>query len=163
MNSVKLKFLVWILYIPFLRMLYWVDPNKRAGIDRVFRGLAGLLWGISPGQSPREIPKKGPSSPRKTTCLLWFTFYFNRFFSTSQNSESMRNKNYFAKPIKTTSDKKYQIWRRHYFCQIGEESFSNLLFCCRTSVNIGKRLEPALASYQNLVQEQIYVKNFEWS
>ena len=34
----------------------WVNPSKRGGMDGVFRGLAGLLRGISRGRSPREIP-----------------------------------------------------------------------------------------------------------
>ena len=38
----------------------WVNPIKREGMDGVFRGLAGLLRGISRGRSPREIPR--PSS-----------------------------------------------------------------------------------------------------
>ena len=52
--------------------------NKRGGKDGVFRGLAGLLWGISQGQIPREIPRSSPASPRKTlfilTLLLGLTF-----------------------------------------------------------------------------------------
>ena len=33
----------------------WVNLSKRGGMDRVFRGLVGLLRGISLGQRPREI------------------------------------------------------------------------------------------------------------
>ena len=33
------------------------NPSKRGGMDGVFQGLAGLLRGISRGQSPREIPR----------------------------------------------------------------------------------------------------------
>ena len=29
----------------------WVNPSKRGGMDGVFRGLAGLLRGISRGKS----------------------------------------------------------------------------------------------------------------
>ena len=58
----------------------WVVLSKRGGKDRVFRGLTGLLQGISWGQSPEEIPRSSPASPRKTlsfpTLLLRFTFYF---------------------------------------------------------------------------------------
>ena len=57
----------------------WVNPSKRGGMDGVFRGLAGLLRGISRGGSPREIPRSSPVSPRKTpsilTLLLGFTLY----------------------------------------------------------------------------------------
>ena len=63
----------------------WVNLSKRGGKDGVFRGLAGLLRGISQGRSPREIPKSSPASPRKTpsfpTLLLRFTFYFQHGFS----------------------------------------------------------------------------------
>ena len=49
--------------------------SKRGGMDRVFRGLAGLHQGQ--GQSPREILRSSFSSPRKTlsipTLLLSFT------------------------------------------------------------------------------------------
>ena len=31
----------------FLPSMYWVIPSKRGGMDGVFRGLAGLLRGIS--------------------------------------------------------------------------------------------------------------------
>ena len=58
---------------------YWVDPSKREGMDGAFRGLAGLLRGISRGQSLREIPRSSHASPWKTpssrTLLLGFTFY----------------------------------------------------------------------------------------
>ena len=57
----------------------WVNPSKRQGMDRVFRGMAGLLQGISQGQSPMEVPRNSLASPRKTlsilTLLLRFTFY----------------------------------------------------------------------------------------
>ena len=57
----------------------WVNPSKRGGTDGVFQGLAGLLWGISRGRSPGEIPRSSPASTRKTpsipTLLLGFTFY----------------------------------------------------------------------------------------
>ena len=63
----------------------WVNLSKREGMNRVFRGLAGLLWGISRGQSPREIPMSSPASPRIApsfpTLLLRFTFYFQNGFS----------------------------------------------------------------------------------
>ena len=46
----------------------------------VFRGLAGLLRGISRGRSSREIPRSSPTSPGNTlsfpTLLLRFIFYF---------------------------------------------------------------------------------------
>ena len=32
-----------------LLLTYWVNPSKRGGMDWVFRGLAGLLRGISRG------------------------------------------------------------------------------------------------------------------
>ena len=61
---------------------YWVNPSKRWGMDGVFRGLAGLLRGISQGQSQREILRSSPASPRKTssipTLLLGFTFYLKK-------------------------------------------------------------------------------------
>ena len=64
---------------PVNKVPYWVNPSKRGGVDGVFRGLAGLLRGISGGRSPREIPRSSPASPRKTqsipTLLLGFTFY----------------------------------------------------------------------------------------
>ena len=57
----------------------WVNPSKSGGMDAVFRGLAGLLWGISRGQSRIDIPRSSPASPTKTlsiqTLLLGFTFY----------------------------------------------------------------------------------------
>ena len=60
--------------------MYWVNLSKRGGKDRVFRGLAGLLRGISRGRSPREIQRTSPASPRKIpsfpTLLLRFRFYF---------------------------------------------------------------------------------------
>ena len=62
-----------------------VDQSERGGKVRVFRGLAGLLRGISRGQSQREIPRSNTASPRKTpsflTLLLQFTFYFQHGFS----------------------------------------------------------------------------------
>ena len=58
----------------------WVILSKRGGKDRIFRGLAGLLREMSRGQSPIEILRNSPASPRKTpsflTFLLRFTFYF---------------------------------------------------------------------------------------
>ena len=38
----------------------WVYLNKRGGINRVFHGLARLLWGISQAQCPSEIPRSSP-------------------------------------------------------------------------------------------------------
>ena len=53
---------------------------KEEGWTEFSRGLAVLLRGISQGQSPREIRRSNPASPRKTlslpTLLLRFTFYF---------------------------------------------------------------------------------------
>ena len=49
--------------------LEWVNLSKRGGKDGVFRGLVGLLRGISQGQSPREIPRSSPASPRKTPSI----------------------------------------------------------------------------------------------
>ena len=63
----------------------WVNLSKRGEKNRVFQGLAGLLRGISRGQSPREILRSSSASPRKTpsfpTLLLRFTFYFQHGFS----------------------------------------------------------------------------------
>ena len=63
----------------------WVNLSKIGGKGAVFRGLAGLLQGISQGQSTREILRSSPASPRKTpsfpTLLLRFTFYFQNGFS----------------------------------------------------------------------------------
>ena len=65
--------------VPQAIEIYWVNPSKIGGMDEVFRGLAGLLRGISQGQSPREIPRSSPAGLRKTpsipTLLLGFTFY----------------------------------------------------------------------------------------
>ena len=67
-----------------------VNLSKRGGKDGVFRGLAGLLRGISQGllrgisrgRRPREIPRSSRASSRKTlsfqTLLLRFTFYFQQ-------------------------------------------------------------------------------------
>ena len=58
----------------------WVNLSKRGGKYGVFRRLAGLIQGVSRGQSWREIPMSSPASPRKTpsfpTLLLIFTFGF---------------------------------------------------------------------------------------
>ena len=43
----------------------WVNPSKRLGMDGFFQGLAGLLRGISRGQSLKEILRSSPASPRK--------------------------------------------------------------------------------------------------
>ena len=60
--------------------IYWVNISKRGGKDVIFRRLAGLIRGISQEQSPREILRISPTSPRKTpsflTLLLRFTFFF---------------------------------------------------------------------------------------
>ena len=44
----------------------WVDLNKRGGIDRVFRGLAGLL----PRVFPRAKPKENHRDLRGETLIL---------------------------------------------------------------------------------------------
>ena len=63
-----------------LVLKYWVNPSKRGGMDGVFRGLAGLLLGISRGRSLTEIPSNSPANPRKSlsflTLFIGFTFYF---------------------------------------------------------------------------------------
>ena len=88
----------------------WVNLSKRGGKDGVFRGLAGLHWGISRGQSPREIPRSSPASPRKTpsfpTLLLRFTFYFQHGFSKYWGQQAV---NFFWKRFQLTSDDKLQI------------------------------------------------------
>ena len=44
----------------------WVNLSKRGGKEGVFRELAGLLRGISRGQSSRKILRSSPATPRKT-------------------------------------------------------------------------------------------------
>ena len=55
----------------------WVNPSKRGGTDGLFRGLAGLLKGISQGRTTREIPRSSPASLRKT---LSFPTLFSQIF-----------------------------------------------------------------------------------
>ena len=57
-----------------LLSLEWVNPSKRGGMDGVFRGLAGLLWGISRGQSPREIPRCLAVTTHQSLIFLFFQF-----------------------------------------------------------------------------------------
>ena len=52
----------WWLFYVFVR----VNLSKRGGKDGVFRGLAGLLRGISRGRSPREIPRFRIGPPKCT-------------------------------------------------------------------------------------------------
>ena len=60
--------------------MYWVNPSKRGWMDGVFRWLAGLLWGISQGGSPREIPRSSLASLRKIPVhpdsFTWIYFLF---------------------------------------------------------------------------------------
>ena len=75
-------------------MTYWVTLGKRGGTDSVFPWLAGLLWGISQGwqagplqgisrrQSPREILRSSPASPRRTPSLQ--TFFLSDLHSFSK-------------------------------------------------------------------------------
>ena len=64
----------------FLCTCKWVNLSKRRGKYGVFRGLAGLLRGISWDRSLIEILMSIAASPKKAlsipTCLLRFTFYF---------------------------------------------------------------------------------------
>ena len=60
----------------------WVSPSKRGGMDGVFQGLAGLLWGISQGQSPSEILRSSPTSLRKTLSLP--TLFLDLHFFSSR-------------------------------------------------------------------------------
>ena len=64
---------------------YWDNLSKRGGKDGVFRGLVGLLQGISRGEARGKSLRSRPASPRKTpsfqTLLLRFTFYFQHGFS----------------------------------------------------------------------------------
>ena len=71
----------------------WVNLNKRGGMNGVFRGLAGLLRWISQGQSPREIPRSSPASPRKhrPSRLFYSDLHSisNRVFLNFQNSNKI--------------------------------------------------------------------------
>ena len=95
----------------FLNRLEWVNPSKRGGMDGVFRGLAGLLRGISRGRSPREIPRSSPASPRKArafpTLLFRFTSYFQHGFSKFWGQQG--SKLFFFTLFQLTSDDKLQI------------------------------------------------------
>ena len=44
----------------------WLNLSKRGGKEVVFRGLAGLLRGISQGYSARDVLRSSPASLRKT-------------------------------------------------------------------------------------------------
>ena len=55
---------------------YWVNPSKRGGMDKVFRGLAGLLQRnfsrTKPEGNPEEQPcqpKENPIHPNSFTCI----------------------------------------------------------------------------------------------
>ena len=52
--------------------LHWVNPSKRGRMDGVFRGLAGLLRGISWGRSPREIPRSSAGIRNNVQKLINF-------------------------------------------------------------------------------------------
>ena len=58
---------------------YWVNLSKRGGKDRVFRGLAGLLRGISRGRSPREIPRSSLPARGKLHPYRLFTHIYILF------------------------------------------------------------------------------------
>ena len=75
-------------------------------MDEVFRGLAGLLRGIYPGQSLREIPKSSPASLRKTlsfpTLLIRIYILFQISFSSFKNRNKIQSRNSFSRLIKAT-------------------------------------------------------------
>ena len=48
---------------------YNVNPSKRVGMDWAFLVLAGVLFGISLGLRPREIPMSCPVIPWKTPSI----------------------------------------------------------------------------------------------
>ena len=85
----------------------------RGGMDRVFQGLAGLLWGISLGQCPIKIPKKNsPASPKKTVhsglFLHRFTFSISNAHHDSSKSPPATRQNapLDTAPLKNINKKK---------------------------------------------------------
>ena len=58
-----------------LQIMYWINLSKRGGKDRVFQGLAGLLWGI-----PEELNCQAkensvlPDSFIRIYILFWIGF-----------------------------------------------------------------------------------------
>ena len=93
------------------QLIDWVNPSKRGGTDRVFQGLAGLVWRISWVKSlGPALPARGKSSPSQV------------FYSDSYS----------------ISYRLFQLFKIAKVCGANEEDFCCLLFSGRTPVNSRK-------------------------
>ena len=90
-------------------VLGWVNPSKRGWMDGVFRGLAGLLRGISRGRCLSKI--LSPASPRKPcpSRLFYLDLHSisNRFSPLSKIATKCEEETIFCMANKATFDAKY--------------------------------------------------------